>query len=196
MSKLDSKQALRVIIADDEPIILMTLTSILEEHNFEVVGSASDGLEALELCRNNPVDVVLMDIQMPVLDGLTAAQIIHEENLAETVIMVTAYDEHEYVDKAGELGVAGYLIKPITGKALVPCINVALARSKEMVRLRNETIKAKDALETRKLIERVKGQIMAQKKMTEMQAYEYLRLLSKERKVSMHKICEALVRSL
>lgn len=192
----DLKGSLKIIAADDEPIIIMNLVEMLEGHGFEVVGSATDGFEAIELCRANHADVVLLDIKMPILDGLTAAQVIFEEKLADTIIMVTAFDEAEFVDKASQIGVAAYLVKPITEKTLIPCINIAQARSKELCRLRDEVSRAQKTIEARKLIERAKGMIMKKNAMTEQDAYDYIRKLSKDKCISMEKVSELLLRSL
>lgn len=126
------KDGIRVVIADDEPITRMDLKELLSEEGYQVVGEAADGFDAVEACKQSRPDLVLMDIKMPLLDGLSAAKILFEENLADTVMMLTAYSEREFVDEAKHIGVAGYLVKPIDEKSLVPSIELAVARSKDM----------------------------------------------------------------
>lgn len=132
------KDGIRVVIADDEPITRMDLKELLSEEGYQVVGEAADGFDAVEACKQSRPDLVLMDIKMPLLDGLSAAKILFEENLADTVMMLTAYSEREFVDEAKHIGVAGYLVKPIDEKSLVPSIELAVARSKDMRKLRKD----------------------------------------------------------
>ena len=140
------KDGIRVVIADDEPITRMDLKELLSEEGYQVVGEAADGFDAVEACKQSRPDLVLMDIKMPLLDGLSAAKILFEENLADTVMMLTAYSEREFVDEAKHIGVAGYLVKPIDEKSLVPSIELAVARSKDMRKLRKDMEKVSERL--------------------------------------------------
>ena len=151
------KDGIRVVIADDEPITRMDLKELLSEEGYQVVGEAADGFDAVEACKQSRPDLVLMDIKMPLLDGLSAAKILFEENLADTVMMLTAYSEREFVDEAKHIGVAGYLVKPIDEKSLVPSIELAVARSKDMRKLRKDMEKVSERLENRSIIEKAKG---------------------------------------
>ena len=162
-----SKDGIRVVIADDEPITRMDLKELLSGEGYQVVGEAADGFDAVEVCKQARPDLVLMDIKMPLLDGLSAAKIVYEENLADTVMMLTAYSEREFVDQAKDVGVAGYLVKPIDEKSLIPSIELAVARSKDMKKLRKDMQKVSERLENRSIIEKAKGQVMAQEGMTE-----------------------------
>ena len=155
------KAKLRVIIADDEPITRMDIKEILEDAGYEVVEEAADGFDAVEACKKHHPDLVLMDVKMPLLDGLSAAQIIMDEQLADTVIMLTAYSESGFVDEAKNVGVAGYLVKPIDEKSLVPSIELAVARSRDLKKLRRDIEKVSERLENRGIIEKAKGQVMA-----------------------------------
>ena len=148
------KDGIRVVIADDEPITRMDLKELLSEEGYQVVGEAADGFDAVEACKQSRPDLVLMDIKMPLLDGLSAAKILFEENLADTVMMLTAYSEREFVDEAKHIGVAGYLVKPIDEKSLVPSIELAVARSKDMRKLRKDMEKVSERLENRSIIEK------------------------------------------
>lgn len=187
------KDGIRVVIADDEPITRMDLKELLSEEGYLVVGEAADGFDAVEACKQNRPDLVLMDIKMPLLDGLSAAKIIFEENLADTVMMLTAYSEREFVEEAKNVGVAGYLVKPIDEKSLVPSIELAVARSKDMKKLRKDMEKVSERLENRSIIEKAKGLVMAQEGMTEQDAYDYIRELSRTKNLSMRRVAEIIL---
>lgn len=189
------RQQCSVVIADDEPIIRLNLKEMLEQIGYVVLACVEDGFDAIEACKNYRPDIVLLDIKMPVLDGLAAAHYISENNLSETIIILTAYDDIALVEKANEAGVAGYLVKPISEKALMPYINVARARSKEIEKLRGEVKKARQEIEARKLIEKAKGIIMERKKLNEEEAYHYIRKISKERSIPMQTVAEILLRN-
>ena len=184
---------IRVVIADDEPITKMDLTELLSAAGYEVVGEASDGFDAVELCRQKHPDLVLMDIKMPLLDGLSAAKIIHSEKLAETVMMMTAYSEREFVEQAKECGVGGYLVKPIDEKSLIPNIEVAVNRSREIGKLRKDIEKVNGRLESRAVVEKAKGLLMEQEKFTEQEAYDYIRKLSQTKHLSMKRVAEIIL---
>ncbi len=130
-----SKDGIRVVIADDEPITRMDLKELLSGEGYQVVGEAADGFDAVEVCKQARPDLVLMDIKMPLLDGLSAAKIVYEENLADTVMMLTAYSEREFVDQAKDVGVAGYLVKPIDEKSLIPIRKLSQTKNLSMRRV-------------------------------------------------------------
>ena len=184
---------IRVVIADDEPITKMDLNELLSEAGYEVVCEASDGFDAVEICRKKHPDLVLMDIKMPLLDGLAAAKIIRSENLAETVMMMTAYSEREFVEQAKDCGVGGYLVKPIDEKSLIPNIEVAVNRSREIGKLRKDIEKVNGRLESRAVTEKAKGLLMEQQKMTEQEAYDYIRKLSQTKHLSMKRVAEMIL---
>lgn len=187
------KNAIRVIIADDEPITRMDIKEILENSGYEVLEEAADGFDAVEACKKHHPDLALLDVKMPLLDGLSAARIITEEQLADTVMMLTAYSEKSFVDEAKDVGVAGYLVKPIDEKSLVPSIELAVARSAEMKRLRSDIKKVSERLENRNIIEKAKGQVMAANNMTEQEAYDYIRHLSQQKNLSMRRVAEIIL---
>ena len=157
------------------------------------MGEASDGFDAVEICRQKRPNLVLLDIKMPLLDGLSAAKIIHEENLAETIMMMTAYSEREFIEQAKECGVGGYLVKPIDEKSLIPNIEVAVNRSREIGKLRKDIEKVNGRLESRVIVEKAKGQLMEQQAMTEQVAYEYIRKLSQTKHLSMKRVAEMIL---
>lgn len=131
-----------VVIVDDEPITRMDLADMLQEIGFSVAGQAADGFDAIELCRALHPDVVLMDVRMPVFDGLTATETILEEDLAGCVILLTAFSDRDIIDRASQAGVTGYLVKPIDQKSLLPTIQVALAQSQRLRQSRQEAQEA------------------------------------------------------
>lgn len=185
----------KIVIADDEPITRIDLREILEEADYEVVGEASDGFDAVELCKNHMPDLVLMDIKMPLLDGINASKIIMEEELANSIILLTAYSGKEFIQKAKEAGVMGYLVKPIDDKSLLPAIEIALSKGKEIRKMKKDIIKANESLEARKKVERAKGILMRKNCMSEEEAYRNIRRLSMNKRVSMKKIAEIIIMS-
>ncbi len=184
------KDALRIVIADDEPITRIDLKETLEEKGYEVVGEASDGFDAVELCKKHIPDVVLLDIKMPHLDGLSAARIITEEMLCSTVIILTAYSDRTFIDNAKEISVSGYMVKPIDEKHIVPSIELAVERSREMQKLKFDIARIEKRLQDRTIIERAKGKIMHRDNMTEQEAYDYIRSLSQKKNMSMRRVAE------
>ena len=183
-------ERIRIIVADDEPVTKMDLRELLVSAGYEVVAEASDGLDAVELCRQYRPDLILMDVKMPFLDGLSAARMIHEEGLAGAIIMLTAYSERDFIDRDKSCGVGGYLVKPIDEKSLVPSIELAIARSQELRQLRRDMEKTAARLENRIVIEKAKGVVMAEQKLTEQEAYDYIRNLSLTKHMSMSRIAE------
>ena len=146
----------RLIIADDEPIIRKDLRKILEEHGFLVVGEASDGFDAIEICRNNKPDLVLMDVNMPFLDGINAAGLIMNENLASSVVLISEKSDTETINRAKEAGVMGYLVKPIDKAMLLTSIEIAIANGEKIKKIKHEYDEMKENLNNRKIIERAK----------------------------------------
>jgi len=190
---MEKNKSLRVLIAEDEPITRMDLREMLEHSGYEVVGEAGDGFDALELCKTVRPDLVLMDIKMPLLDGLSAGRIVLEEKLCDAVILLTAYSERGFIEQAKEIGISGYLVKPVDEKALVPSIELAVARSLEVKRLKNDIEKVSERLENRSIIEKAKGVLMAREKMNEQDAYEYIRKISCAKNISMRRVAEIIL---
>ena len=187
------KPVLRVVIADDEPITRMDIKEILTEKGYEVIGEVADGFDAVEICKEQKPDLVLMDIKMPLLDGLSAARIMAEEGVDAAVVLITAYSEREFIDSAKEIGVSGYLVKPIDEKSLIPSIELAVARNKEMQKLQRDIAKVSERLENRSIIEKAKGRIMERDGLSEQEAYDYIRKLSLTKSMSMRRIAEILL---
>ncbi len=185
----------KVVIADDEPITRMDLKEILEDSGYEVVGEASDGFDAVELCRRYSPDLVLMDIKMPLLDGLNASKIIQEENLADCIVLLTAYSGPEFIEKAKKIGAMGYIVKPVDEKSLIPTLEVAIAKGKEFKKIKTDIEKVNQKLEERKVIEKAKGILMNRDNISEQDAYNTLRKLSMDKRCSMRSIAEAIILS-
>ena len=134
-----------------------------------------------------------MDITMPLLDGLSAARIMLEEDVDAAIVLLTAYSEREFIDSAKDLGVSGYLVKPIDEKSLIPSIELAVARSKEMRKLRRDIAKVSERLENRSIIEKAKGRIMERDGLSEQEAYDFIRKLSLVKGMSMRRVAEILL---
>ncbi len=184
---------LSVVIADDEAITRKDLKERLELNGYNVVGEAMDGFDAVELCREKKPDFVLLDIRMPLLDGLGAAKIIHDEELSGCIIMITAYTDDKYIEKANDIGVMGYIVKPFQDSTVFPNIEIAIKRSKELNNLKEQLVNEKKKLRERKIIEQAKGIIMEQNSLNEKEAYEYIRMLSMNKRKSMGSIAEIIV---
>ncbi len=182
----------RIIIADDESIIRMDLKEMLTALGYLVVGEVGDGRSAVNLARELRPDLVIMDVKMPDMDGIEAAQILTEEKLAP-VLLLTAFGQRDLVERAKEAGVVGYLVKPFRESDLTPAIEVALARFGEFKELEAEVDNLKDALETRKVVDRAKGILMARDGLSEQEAFRRIQKMSMNTRKPMRDIAEALI---
>ncbi len=182
----------RVLIADDEVLIRMHLREALENQGYTVVAEAGDGRSAVNLARQFRPDVVIMDVKMPHLDGIEAARILTSERLAP-VVLLTAYSDQELISRAAEAGVIAYLIKPFQEADLAPAIELALARWQEFLALEKEVKELKEALETRKLVERAKGILMETQGLSEAQAFRKIQKLSMDTRKPMKEIAQAII---
>lgn len=183
----------RVVIADDDVIIRLDIREALEFQGYEVVGEASDGIDAVELCSTLKPDVILLDVKMPVMDGLTAAKLIAQAGGDVAVIMMTAYNDKQFVDKAGDFGALGYLVKPIDEKSLTPTIEIALRRRKELNELKIAVAGQEKKLEERKIIEKAKGILIKNNSITEDEAYKYLRTVSMNKRKSIVEVAKIII---
>ena len=184
-----------ILIAEDELITRMDIAEIIKEAQHNVVGEASDGFDCIELCRKHRPDLVIMDIKMPILDGIKASKIIMEENIAGCIVLLTAYNDKEYEKKKKKVGVMNYLIKPIDEKSIIPAIEVALSRNEEMRAMKSEVEKLEKKLEDRKIIEKAKGIIMHREKISEEEAYCMLRNMSMKKRCSLRTLAEIIVKT-
>lgn len=185
-------KTIRVLIAEDEPIVRMDIKELLESQGYEVVGEAADGQTAIELARKLKPDVIIMDIRMPNLDGIEAAKILTQEDIAP-IIFLTAYSDKELVEKAKEVGVIAYIVKPFKESDLFPAIEIAIARFKEFQLLRKEVANLKDALETRKLVDRAKGLLMDREGLKEHEAFRLIQKASMDKRKPMKEIAQAII---
>ena len=182
-----------IVIADDEPITRMDIYEILSEAGYEVVGQASNGFDAVELCRRFKPDLVLMDIKMPHLDGLKATRLIVDENLADAIVVLTAYSGSEFIEEAKNVGVTGYIVKPVEERNLLPEVEIAIAKGKEIKVIKEEMIKIKEDMEKRRTIDKAKEMLMEKYSITEEAAYKRLRKSSMDRRCSMQEIAIAII---
>lgn len=185
-------QSLRIVIADNESIIRMDLREILEEAGHTVVAEAADGVKAVELVRKHHPDLVIMDIKMPEMDGITAAKIISNEKLAP-VLLLTAFSQKEIVEKAKDSGVLAYLVKPVKEANLFPAMEIALSRFQEFMALEQELENVKNSLETRKLLDRAKGILMDAYNLSETEAYRRIQQYSMSKRKSIKEVAESIV---
>ncbi|MCC6485351.1 MAG: response regulator [Armatimonadetes bacterium] len=185
-------QPLRVVIADDESIIRLDVKKVLEDAGHTVVGEASDGETAVNLARNLDPDICILDIKMPVMDGLDAAKIITDEGIAP-VVLLTAYSESDLVERARDAGVFGYLVKPFQESDMRPAIDIAIARFEQMKALEEQVNSLEDKIETRKVVERAKGILMDKFQMKENEAFRRIQTQSMNTRKSMREIAEAII---
>ena len=183
---------LRLVIADDESIIRMNLRETLVGLGYLVVGDAGDGVSAIHLARELRPDLVIMDIKMPKLDGIAAAKVLTEENIAP-VLLLTAYSDRELVERARDAGVVNYIVKPFREAELLPAIEIALARFAEFNSIATELGDLKDTMETRKLVERAKGVLMDTQGLKEQDAFRKIQQLSMNTRKSMREIAQAIL---
>lgn len=179
----------RVVIAEDEAIIRLDLKELLEEEGFEVVGETGRGDEAVELVRRLAPDLVILDIKMPGLDGLSAARQITSERLA-AVLILTAFSQRDLVEQARDAGAMSYIVKPFQKSDLIPAVEVALGRHAELKSLEGEIGDLSERLEARKTIDRAKGILMDHHGCTEQGAWRFLQTQAMNRRAKVHEVAE------
>lgn len=175
----------RILIAEDETLIRMDLSEMLKEAGYEVVGEATDGLEAIELAKQLKPDLAILDVKMPKLDGISAASEII--SICPT-LMLTAFSQRELVERARDAGVMGYVVKPFTIADLIPAIEIAFSRFIELSKLRDEISDLSERLETRKLLDRAKGVLMQTLNLSEVQAYHWIQKTAMDQRISMKEL--------
>ncbi|MCH4188713.1 MAG: response regulator [Megasphaera sp.] len=180
----------RVVIGDDESIIRMDLSEMLEDAGHTVVGEAADGVEALELVRREKPDIVLLDIKMPRLDGIHAAKLIGHDCIAP-VLLLTAYSQQDVVDKAKDSGVLGYLVKPVSPVNLFPAMEIAISQFKRQQEAARQLDEMNEQMETRKAVEQAKGYLMELYHISEHEAYRRLQQYSMKKRKSLKAVADA-----
>jgi response regulator NasT len=180
----------RIVVAEDEALIRMDLVEMLVEAGYDVLAQASDGAQAIELVKAHKPDLAILDVKMPVLDGISAA----EEIISLCpVLMLTAFSQRELVDRARDAGVMAYVLKPFTINDLVPAIEIAISRHTQMRSLADEVADLHQRLETRKTIDRAKGILMAALNLTEPQAFSWIQKAAMDRRLTMREVAEAVI---
>jgi two-component system, response regulator PdtaR len=182
----------RVLIAEDEALIRLDLKEMLEEEGYDVVGEVGDGQQAVDRATELRPDLVILDIQMPVLDGLSAAERIAGDRIAP-VIVLTAFSQRDLVERARDAGAMAYLVKPFNKNDLVPAIEVARARFAEMSALDSEVRSLEERLEARKSIEKAKGKLMADQGMSEAEAFRHIQRAAMNERTSMKALADRIL---
>jgi response regulator NasT len=186
--------ALRVVVVEDEGLIRMDVVATLQEAGYEVVGEGADGEEAIKLATELEPDLVVMDIKMPKLDGISAAEKIAE--LKIPVVLLTAFSQSDLVARAAEAGAMAFVTKPFKPSDLLPAIQIALSRHEELVSLEAEITDLSDRLETRKLMDRAKGLLQSKMKLSEPESFRWIQKASMDRRLSMAQVAKAVLEQL
>ncbi len=182
----------RVVIAEDEALIRLDLREVLTEEGYVVVGEAGDGRAAVQLVTDLRPEVVILDVKMPLLDGISAAREIASRRLA-AVVMLTAFSQRELVEQARDAGAMAYVVKPFGSSDLVPAIEMARSRFTELTQLEREVGTLQDRLETRKLLDRAKGVLQSDYAMTEPEAFRWIQATAMNRRLSMRAVAESVL---
>lgn len=186
---------MRVLVVEDEPVTRLDIKEMLQEEGISVVGECGDGLSAIEMARKFKPDLVVIDIKMPVMNGLEASEILSKERIAP-VLLLTAYSGREFIDSAQKAGVLGYLVKPVTKNSLIAACYIAVSRYKEFDVLRDENKNLEEALDARKLIERAKGILQKKYLLSEEKAFKKIRQISMDKNIPMKEVAQAIILSL
>ena len=180
----------RILVAEDETLIRMDLVEMLREAGYEVVGEATNGQEAIELAESLRPDIAILDVKMPVLDGISAAEQII--NIAP-VLMLTAFSQRDLVERARDAGAMAYVVKPFTINDLIPSIEIAISRHLQMRSLSEEVANLHERLESRKLIDRAKGILMQALNLSEPEAFSWIQRAAMDRRITMKEVAEAVI---
>src|SRR3954462_349692 len=182
----------RVLVAEDEALIRLDLKEMLEEEGYDVVGEAGDGEQAVRLAEELRPDLVILDVKMPVLDGISAAEQIVGQRIAP-VVMLTAFSQRDLVERAVEAGAMAYLVKPFAKSDLIPTIEVAISRAAQLAALEAEVGDLTERLETRKVVDRAKGRLQADHGLSEPDAFRWIQKTSMDRRTTMRAVAEGVV---
>ena len=185
----------RVVVAEDESLIRMDIVEILRDNGFDVVGEAGDGETAVALATELKPDLVVMDVKMPQLDGISAAEKLAKNHVAP-VVLLTAFSQKELVDRASEAGAMAYVVKPFTPNDLLPAIEIALSRYAQIIALESEVQDMVERFETRKLVDRAKGLLNEKMGLSEPDAFRWIQKASMDRRLTMHDVAQAVIEQL
>jgi response regulator NasT len=188
MNNKDEK--IRILVAEDETIIRLDLVEMLTEAGYEVIAQAENGAIAVELAKQHKPDLAILDVKMPEMDGITAAEQII---LLAPVLMLTAFSQRELVERARDAGVMAYVVKPFSINDLVPAIEIAISRHKQMKSLEDEVADIYERLETRKVIDRAKGILMKAMNLSEPESFSWIQKTAMDRRISMKEVANAII---
>ena len=189
-NETSAKKAVRILVAEDEALIRMDLVEMLQEAGYEVIAQATNGEEAIALALEHQPDLAILDVKMPVLDGISAA----EKIIATApVLMLTAFSQRELIDRARDAGVMAYVVKPFTIGDLVPAIEIAISRHTQMQSLALEVADLHERLETRKIVDRAKGILMKALNLSEPEAFSWIQRAAMDRRLSMKEVAQAVI---
>jgi AmiR/NasT family two-component response regulator len=187
-----TRKAPRVLVAEDEALIRLDLVEMLREEGYDVAGEAADGEEAIKLATELNPDLVILDVKMPKVDGIEAAQHIAGNRIAPVVIL-TAFSQRDLVERARDAGAMAYLVKPFAKRDLVPAIELAISRFNELAALEQEVAGLTERLETRKIVERAKGILMTKQGLSEPEAFRWVQRTAMDRRTTMKAVAEAVI---
>ncbi|GAA0290201.1 response regulator [Kineococcus aurantiacus] len=182
----------RVVVAEDEAIIRLDIVEMLTEAGYDVVGQAGDGEQAVALAEEHKPDLVVMDIKMPVLDGISAAERIAKARIAP-VVLLTAFSQAELVERARDAGAMAYVVKPFTSADLLPAVEIAVSRYQQIMALEDEVADLADRFETRKLVDRAKSKLQTQFGMTEPEAFRWIQKTSMDKRLTMREVATTVI---
>jgi response regulator NasT len=185
-----STTPVRILVAEDEAIIRLDLVEMLTEAGYEVVAQATNGVEAIELAKVHSPDIAILDVKMPEMDGITAAEQIIE---IAPVLMLTAFSQRELVERARDAGAMAYVVKPFGISDLIPAIEIAVSRHRQLKALQGEVGDLQERLETRKVIDRAKGILMSTLKLSEPEAFSWIQRTAMDRRISMRDVAAAVI---
>lgn len=191
-AKKEQSAARKVLVAEDETLIRLDIVETLTEAGYEVVAEAGDGEAAYQAALEYHPDLCVMDVKMPKMDGITAAEKILKE-ISCAVVMLTAFSQKELVERARDAGAMAYVVKPFTPAELLPAVEIAVSRHNEIQSLENEVADLQDRFETRKLVDRAKGLLMENMEMSEPEAFRWIQTTSMNRRLSMREVAEAVI---
>ena len=182
----------RVVVAEDEALIRLDLVELLEEHGYEIVGQASDGEEAVRLANELEPDLIVMDVKMPKMDGITAADKIAEDRIC-AVVMLTAFSQRDLIKRAKEAGAMAYVVKPFDASDVIPAIEIAMARFAEIRGVEDEVMDLEERLESRKIVDQAKGILQTSLDLTEPEAFRWIQKTAMDLRKTMREVAQGVI---